>query len=170
MISRHSTMFHKSQLLLQGSRRVLSTCTLTFLPLFSSLCRQTHQTIPVRSKCFYWGPWSYKYPTTVPPTVMRDTSLSNLSSTLLLNFQKSLDTTSLFYPDPTARQYNGSDWYHTGYLETTCVTDNNKGSLNQQTGIGCKYLSGNNLPWIKLIRGKLFPAMYLLPMTTYWFQ
>ena len=28
----------------------------------------------------------------------------------------------------------------------------------------CKYLSGNKLPRIKLIRGKLLPDMYLLPM------
>ena len=36
--------------------------------------------------------------------------------------------------------------------------------------IGCKYLSGNNLPRIKLIRVKLFPDRYLLPMTAYWFS
>ena len=33
-------------------------------------------------------------------------------------------------------------------------------------GIG-KYLSGNNLPQIRLICGKLFPDRYLLPMTAY---
>ena len=59
---------------------------------------------------------------------------------------------------------------HTGYPETTNADDNNKHSWNQQAGIGCKYLSGNNLPQIKLICGKLFPDRYLLPMTAYWFQ
>ena len=33
--------------------------------------------------------------------------------------------------------------------------------------IGCKYLSGNNLPRIKVIRGKLFPGRYVLSMTAY---
>ena len=59
---------------------------------------------------------------------------------------------------------------HAGYPETTNATDNNKRSWNQQAGIGCKYLSGNNLPRIKLIRGKLSPDRYLLPMTAYWFR
>ena len=31
----------------------------------------------------------------------------------------------------------------------------------------CKYLSGNNMPRIKLIRGKMFPDNYLLPMAAY---
>ena len=59
---------------------------------------------------------------------------------------------------------------HTDYPETTKATDNNKHSCNQQVGMGCKYLSGNNLPRIKLIHGKLFPDRYLLPMTAYCFQ
>ena len=59
---------------------------------------------------------------------------------------------------------------HSGYSETTKATDNNKRSWNQKAGIGCKYLSGNNLPRIKMIRDKLFPDRYLLPMTAYWFQ
>ena len=42
--------------------------------------------------------------------------------------------------------------------------------LKQQVGIWCKYLSGNNLPRIKLIRGKLFSDTYLLPKTAYWFR
>ena len=46
---------------------------------------------------------------------------------------------------------------HTDYPETTKATDNSKRSCNQLAGIGCKYLSGNNLPRISLIRGKLFP-------------
>ena len=60
--------------------------------------------------------------------------------------------------------------HHTGYPETTNATDNNKHGWNQQAGIGCKYLSGNNLPRIKLIRGNLLPDRYLLSMTAYWFQ
>ena len=52
---------------------------------------------------------------------------------------------------------------HTGYPETTNVTDNNKRSWNQQAAIACKYLSGNTLPRITLIRGKLFPDRFLLP-------
>ena len=56
---------------------------------------------------------------------------------------------------------------HTDYPETTKATDNNKRSWNQQTRIGCKYLSGNNLQRIKLIRYKLFRDRYLLPMTAY---
>ena len=59
---------------------------------------------------------------------------------------------------------------HTGHPETTNETDNNKRSSKQQAEIGCKYLSGNNLLTIKLIRGKLFPDSYLLLMTAYWFQ
>ena len=54
---------------------------------------------------------------------------------------------------------------HTGYPETTNATDNKKRSWNQQAGIGGTCLSGNNLPRIKLIRGKLFLDRYLLPMT-----
>ena len=38
---------------------------------------------------------------------------------------------------------------HTGFPKTANATDN-KRSLNQQAGIGCKYLSGNNLPQVKL--------------------
>ena len=56
---------------------------------------------------------------------------------------------------------------HTGYPETTNASDNNKSSWNQQERKGCKYLSGNHLPRIKLIRGKLFPDRYLLPMSAY---
>ena len=33
-----------------------------------------------------------------------------------------------------------------------------------KAGIWCKYLSGNNLPRMKLIRGKLFPDRYLFPI------
>ena len=33
---------------------------------------------------------------------------------------------------------------HTDYPETTNATNTNKRSWNQQAGIGCKYLSGNN--------------------------
>ena len=58
-------------------------------------------------------------------------------------------------------------YVHTGYPETTNVTDNNKRSRNQQVEKGCKFLSGNNLPRIKLIRGKLSPDRYLLPMIAY---
>ena len=52
---------------------------------------------------------------------------------------------------------------HTGYPETTDATDNNKRSWNQQAGIGCKFLSWNNLPRIKLIRGKIIPDRYFTP-------
>ena len=45
---------------------------------------------------------------------------------------------------------------HTGYPKTTNATDNNKHSWNKQVEIVCKYLSGNNLPRLSLIRGKLF--------------
>ena len=58
----------------------------------------------------------------------------------------------------------------TDYPETTNATGNNKRSWNQQAGIRCKYVSGNNLSRIKLIRGKLFPDTYLLHFTTYWLQ
>lgn len=52
--------------------------------------------------------------------------------------------------------------YHTGYLKTTNKTDNNKHrTLYQQLGIGCKYLSVDNLPWIKLTHAKLFADWYL---------
>ena len=33
--------------------------------------------------------------------------------------------------------------------------------------VGCKYLSWNNLTWLRLIRGKLFPDRYLLPIVVY---
>ena len=57
---------------------------------------------------------------------------------------------------------------HTGYPDTTNTTDNNiLRSLNQQAGIRCKYLSGNNLPRIKMIRGKLFPDSYFTPCDYY---
>ena len=51
--------------------------------------------------------------------------------------------------------------YNNGYPETTNATDNNKRTWYHQVGIGCKYLSENNLTRIKLIRGKLFPAQAL---------
>ena len=57
--------------------------------------------------------------------------------------------------------------HHTGYPETTNAADNNKRSRNQQVGRGCKHPSRNNLPRIKLIRDKLFPDRYQLPMTAY---
>ena len=59
---------------------------------------------------------------------------------------------------------------HTGYPKTTDATDNNKRGWNLEAGIECKYLSGNNLPRIKLIRGNLFPDMYLLSMAAFRFQ
>ena len=59
---------------------------------------------------------------------------------------------------------------HTDYPENTIATDNNRRSWNQQAGIECKYLSRNNLPGIKLIRGKLFPDRYLLPVSAYELQ
>ena len=61
-------------------------------------------------------------------------------------------------------------YMHIGYPEPTNATDNNKRGWNQQARIGCKYLSENNLPRIKLLRGKLFSDRYLLAMTSYWFQ
>ena len=51
---------------------------------------------------------------------------------------------------------------HTSYAETTNVTGNNKRSWNQQAGIGSQYLSGNNLPQIKLIRQMFTLHDYLL--------
>ena len=43
--------------------------------------------------------------------------------------------------------------------ETTNATNNNKCYSNQKADIGSKYLPGNILPRISLIRGKLFPEM-----------
>ena len=63
-----------------------------------------------------------------------------------------------------------SKYAHTDYPETTNATDNNKRSWNQQAGTGYKYLSVNNLLRIKMIRCKLFPDRYLLPMTACWLQ
>ena len=40
-------------------------------------------------------------------------------------------------------------------------------ALRGPAGIGCKYLSGNNLARIKLIRAKFFPDRYLLPITAH---
>ena len=51
--------------------------------------------------------------------------------------------------------------HHTGYPETTNATENNKRYWNQYEVIGSKYLSGNTLPRISLIRGKLFTDRYL---------
>ena len=59
-------------------------------------------------------------------------------------------------PKLTANMISRIRMHYTGYPETTNATDNNKRSWNQQAGKRCKYLSGNNLPRIKLIRGKLF--------------
>ena len=51
------------------------------------------------------------------------------------------------------------------------LTTTNAVEVNRwEKGVNTMYLSGNNLPWIKLICGKLFPDRYLLPMTAYWFQ
>ena len=55
----------------------------------------------------------------------------------------------------------------TPVTQTTNAADNNKRSRNQQVGRGCKHPSRNNLPRIKLIRDKLFPDRYQLPMTAY---
>ena len=41
---------------------------------------------------------------------------------------------------------------------------------NQYAVIGSKYLSGNNLPQISMIRGKLFADRYLHPIPDWWFQ
>ena len=59
---------------------------------------------------------------------------------------------------------------HTGYPETTNASDNNTRSWNQHAEIGCNYLSGYTLPRFTLIRGKLFPDRYLLPMAVKRFQ
>ena len=48
---------------------------------------------------------------------------------------------------------------HTGYPEITNATENNKRKQSQYIG-SYKYLTGNNLPRIKLTRGKLFPDTY----------
>ena len=47
---------------------------------------------------------------------------------------------------------------HTGYPEITNVTEQSE---------GVKYLSGNNLPRINLIRGKLFPDRYNTPIPSH---
>ena len=72
-------------------------------------------------------------------------------------------------------------WRTTGAISrpsgerTSCPWDNQRGwqqytQLKSTGGTDCKYLSGTNLPRIKLIRRKLFPDRYLLRMTAYWFQ
>ena len=71
--------------------------------------------------------------------------------------------------NPQGFEKIGCGVQHTCYPESTDVTDNNKRSWNQQAAIACKYLSGNTLARITLIRGKLFPDRYLLLMTVYWF-
>ena len=53
--------------------------------------------------------------------------------------------------------YNWTQRDQNRHQETTNATANNKRSWNQQSRTGCIYLSGNNFPRIKLIRGKLFP-------------
>ena len=55
---------------------------------------------------------------------------------------------------------------HTGYPETNNATDNTNAVEVDRREYGL-YMSGNNLPRIKLIRGKLLPDKYLLPMTDY---
>ena len=64
---------------------------------------------------------------------------------------------------------NGRRFPHIRWIPVN-ATDNNKRSGNKQAGIGCKYLSWNNFPRIKLIRGKMFQDRYLLLVTTYLFQ
>ena len=78
---------------------------------------------------------------------------------------KRLEPSEIIEPEIKIRRNKkiGCGVQHTGYPETTNVTDNNKRSWNQQAAIACKYLSGNTLPRITLIRGKLFPDRYLLP-------
>ena len=62
--------------------------------------------------------------------------------------------------------------YRNKFLINTPVTPRQpvRCSWYQQAEIEFKYLSGDNLPGIKLIHGKLFPDRYLFPMITYWFQ
>ena len=59
---------------------------------------------------------------------------------------------------------------HTSYPKTTNMTENSKCYWNQEAIIGSKYLSGNNLPLISLIRGKLLPDRRLHHIPTCWFQ
>ena len=55
-------------------------------------------------------------------------------------------------------------YVHTGYSETTTrQRTTNATEINKQSQ-RVKYLSWNNLPRIKLIRGKLFPDRYLHPI------
>ena len=78
---------------------------------------------------------------------------------------KRLEPSEIIEPELQIRRNKkiGCRVQYTGYPETTNVTDNNKRSWNQQAAIACKYLSGNTLPRITLIRGKLSPDRYLLP-------
>ena len=86
--------------------------------------------------------------------------------TIFFNSFQLSDPQDIFIWTKNSKSYSSL----TGYPGTTSATDNNKPSWNQQEGIECKYLSWNNLPRISLIRGKLFPDRYLLPMTAIWFQ
>ena len=56
-----------------------------------------------------------------------------------------------------------TDIAHTGYPEKTNATDNNKHSWNQQAGIGCKYLSANNLPRIQTDPWQVVPRQVCTP-------
>ena len=78
---------------------------------------------------------------------------------------KRLEPSEIIEPENQTRRNKkiGCGVQHTGYPETTNMTDNNKRSWNQQAAIACKYLSGNTFPRITLIHGKLFPDRYLLP-------
>ena len=58
----------------------------------------------------------------------------------------------------------------TDYLDTTNATQNNKRCRNHFAVLGSKYLSGNNLPRINLIRAKLFPDRYLHPFAACYFN
>ena len=79
-----------------------------------------------------------------------------------MNGKKNLSQSHIYKELQSVSLYCSLD--HTGYLETTNTLDNLKHKFNQQAGIGCKYLSGNNLPRINLIRGKLFLDRYLLSL------
>ena len=57
-------------------------------------------------------------------------------------------------------------YHYTGHPEATNATDNNKSQLKSKDGIGCKYLSGNNLPqfdpWQVVPRQIFTPYDFLL--------
>ena len=122
-----------------------------------------------RLVCWYWHHVS---PVTQQRLRYRLTLLGGVASILKQNIGVTINVYTCSWKMTPAWKlltpFSLEDTLHTGYPEPTNATD--KRSWNQQAGIGCKYLSGNNLPRFSLIRGKLFPDRYLLLITAYWFS